>query len=143
MLRNGLTALKQEEPANADASGYFGRRVIITMPLAFEKRKKSKEKSCLPSAFRRRMRAGASEWKDRQRGGSGFAPPRATEAWRVLRVPMCLYKRRMRRLAREREEGRERKSGNGDGGSLLCIIKTRVTSANRGDPQFQRGSTRC
>ncbi|HSS97037.1 MAG TPA: hypothetical protein VLK33_08405, partial [Terriglobales bacterium] len=40
--------------ANGGASGYFGRRVIITMPLAFEKRKKSKEKSCLPSAFRRR-----------------------------------------------------------------------------------------
>ena len=40
----------------------------------------------------------------------------------------------MRRLARERGGGRERKSDNGDGGSLLCIIKIRVTSAN------QRGS---
>jgi len=40
----------------------------------------------------------------------------------------------MRRLARERGGGRERKSDNGDGGSLLCVITTRATSAN------QRGS---
>ena len=33
----------------------------------------------------------------------------------------------MRRLAREREEGRERKSDNGDGGSLLCVITTHAT----------------
>ena len=45
----------------------------------------------------------------------------------------------MRRLARERGGGRERKSDNGDGGSLLCVIKTRVTSANQRGVNFSEG----
>src|SRR5438445_12648608 len=55
MLRDGLTARKQDRPANAGASELHWKRAIISMPLAFEKRKTSKEKSRLPSAFRRRV----------------------------------------------------------------------------------------
>src|SRR5437660_1719471 len=45
------------------------------------------------------------------------------ESWRVLRVTMRLYKRRMRRLARERVGGRERKSDKGDGGLFVMRYK--------------------
>ena len=33
----------------------------------------------------------------------------------------------------------ERKSDNGDGGSLLCVIKIRVTSANQRGLNFSEG----
>ena len=73
-------------------------------------------------------------------GSSGFAPPRAIEAWRVLRVPMCLYKRRMRRLAREREGGRERKSDNGDGGLFVMRYKDpRDVRQSEGTLNFSEG----
>src|SRR5437660_12909877 len=55
MLRNGLTARKQEEPANAGRERLHWQIIIISMPLAFEKRKTNNEKSRLPSAFRRRV----------------------------------------------------------------------------------------
>ena len=75
---------------------------------------------------------GASKRKDGQRAALASLPRGAIEAWRVLRVPLCLYKRRMRRLARERGGERERKSDNGDGGSLLCVITTRARQPTRG-----------
>src|SRR5437899_5524073 len=141
MLRNGLTARKQEEPARtaARAATLEGESSSLCRSRSRKGKRARKRVVYLQhSGGECHSTAGGA----RQPGGSsGFAPPRAIEVWRVLRVPLCLYKRRMRRLARERERLEERKSDNGDGGSLLCVITTRATSANQRG-QFQRGSTR-
>src|SRR5438445_6754945 len=70
------------------------RRVIITMPLAFEKRKKSKEKSCLPSAFRRRVpfHGGRGHPNGKIASGAALASlPRAQQKRGEFSAFRCVY----------------------------------------------------